>query len=1591
MFFVIKCWNGKFYCYKKSDFIIFYGKFGYNWVKFLFVSVIEMGKNKKQHQTNSSLYSSAFSIEQQRALSVNKAISGHVDELAQTLSYAPNFDIDSTYLDLEARFDLSAGKGILRDMIQNSKSVDYGTVNLENFSLKEIESLKFWEIPTSNPLFVAKVEEAVIQCIMDEFAGQLNPAEQRSFTEAVRYQSKSLPSFLRAVHAYADSLNNFQQKSRFQKMIQTFVLPLRKVVDQLEASGEDVTAIKTKAFQDRAHDQQTFVDAFVSKAVISRLHKRVEEMKILINDVKDTFDKVVPFFSTIFQQFPANFSALLQVFPEKKQAYDALGKEYEAATSDAERDLIVEKINALYWEVYLADLATKEPKLCAYLTELKKSDFDFSLLSDQSGFFSLIAQMRLKQMKDGTMLSFFGQDTAAFEKFFLELFDLTTSEISVSGYTIPVKKKVLPGKHWDYNNFFYGQSSDALPLEYELDISKVPLSVEDRYSFERLFAYGKNPASPGIYSLKGNDLGKLLFLFKLGQDNSIFDNYDPRAWKQKLDSFFDNLSQLGKCTEDYRFSPDKNKPEGSTDPSDSSPEGTPESKESVLEQFYEAWKSLDGMQSEDPDCGFKEGASIYGPLCESALPPYENWGMSWIKLEIVKVNKDATPPTFKLKSSGTERKLASSEEGKERTLTMTKETLDKIRGLLNGGAKKVLSEKKDFNQQMEDFQKAGLCDRNVLWGAVFENGKFTTTPNHLDGTIGQKEDVSYFWTTDVVPDPQSSKMKRYSILYKVKHNSDHTFSVSSEFVNLEWESKTHEHKMSYSDFLFFLNEKKLAPKTQSQVEEEKQARQGVISSHNRTWKFTSIQSVLFARKTIWKNLNSKLDEYQKEQNEDFLGYLVTGKGIYKWIWDTLGFIPSIKDAANKLHEEAMLKKDANIWKGIEAWINKFASMQDYANLFEKGFDHPSGYTLDAIIGKGNTLQKILLSGKSVVENDGLRPIMAAAMIANLRQWKGLYRGLSGKDNQGLWVKCLLGDGPYKTYRDIRAGVLEKIKAGVKNADQLQDQLKKSEVDFIVNNIRNANGTEWAFGSVDGENTQILKQKYSDKFAGELEKAANETTGKSAVEWAYGKISHNNFAIASNDFNRFIKSGRIESALWNLKKMWDLAKTPENHRKLKVAMTYVMLSGIMNRYGDKAMRKRFDALARNYMLPTTLFAKKWENQEYAAHLLNQVFPPSDERNFARATGYKLSDFDSSSPNIPYGKLLDNLDVRWRENEKAIDNYFLKLKSSDCAHDPILKAVQDKLWERSEDNLDGDWASNSWLTGHYAMLASPSTISRNKSYDRSWFTGKDIDEKNDKADFWTKVLDDLNKAKDLPNAPEFLLRQFVTWFVPSEWDYSELISWIRTANAVKNYGTKKAISFTIQDESGKRNPFSSSAMYKQTDARDVLWYLFKGKVLRLNSAPPPKQFEDVLNFFMDYFSKGHVLSTIAQDSMLKKVFWSSLPSLPASKPVTLLPWQEYNKYVDKNNPFAAQNDPKWLTPEQKRKRAWKRKYYKTGLFLNESLVSIQKKMNDMGISDTPQLSGFDEDFSSNIYNQVYHGLPGFDDFSSNIYNQVYHTAA
>lgn len=262
--------------------------------------------------------------------------------------------------------------------------------------------------------------------------------------------------------------------------------------------------------------------------------------------------------------------------------------------------------------------------------------------------------------------------------------------------------------------------------------------------------------------------------------------------------------------------------------------------------------------------------------------------------------------------------------------------------------------------------------------------------------------------------------------------------------------------------------------------------------------------MLFSIKNVWKNLMGKLDEYYKEQDEACMDWLVSDVGIYRFLEKRFGWIGSVKDAAGKLHDEQLLKKEEKNWNSIDKWLKTFKNLQDFSSLFENGYDHPYNgdpdhkFTLDRRIKKGNTLKTILLSKESVYGNKTLRPIMAAAMISNIKLGKGLYRGIADADNQGLWVRCLLGERHHKTYMTMRADVIAKIKAGAKDADQLQDRLKRSEVDYIVNNIRNANGGT-DFGSVKDNNEQALKQLYGSQFAGELESAYNEAFGKAAIE------------------------------------------------------------------------------------------------------------------------------------------------------------------------------------------------------------------------------------------------------------------------------------------------------------------------------------------------------------------------------------------------------------------------------------------------------------------------------------------------------------
>jgi hypothetical protein len=44
------------------------------------------------------------------------------------------------------------------------------------------------------------------------------------------------------------------------------------------------------------------------------------------------------------------------------------------------------------------------------------------------------------------------------------------------------------------------------------------------------------------------------------------------------------------------------------------------------------------------------------------------------------------------------------------------------------------------------------------------------------------------------------------------------------------------------------------------------------------------------------------------------------------------------------------------------------------------------------------------------------------------------------------------------------------------------------------------------------------------------------------------------------------------------------------------------------------------------------------------------------------------------------------------------------------------------------------------------------------------------------------------------------------------------------------------------------------YRKRDAKDLLYYLFKGRVLGARGVPPPAEFEKVLDFFVNYFDQN-----------------------------------------------------------------------------------------------------------------------------------------
>ena len=1484
---------------------------------------------------------------------------------------------------LQWEIDWRNGQGILFQMANPSNHVmrdlDFLELRNEVIHFDELSTIvqNGMQMPNNSPMWAA-FESVLVDEITREFkqlidqSSALKPLKSDFMAHISGVRSPEV--LISLIDGFASNLNNVNQKKEFQKIIKDYKISFSTIAQRLQAKWLDMSSLQNSYTQWSAENKVLW-DGILSQLVIGRFQGRVHDLNTLVEWSIGVFDRALPTFAIFFEKYPFDYQALQQKYPEKWEEIETLQTQAGEAKDDATLEQINQQIQNLEFSLYLQSLSEQNAQLAQVMQKLVASNCDFSKLSsaELDCLMKEIVDITIDKYKDKNLIKVFEQmGGSGFETFFRELFDMSKTSLRLWGVDLPITKKIIGNTAYNLQNLEDFAQMD-LPLEFELkNIDQAGISVENRASLEALFEDEMSEDKKSI-KLWGRDIGKLLYLWMMSNQDKWFENFER---KELLDKGISNLfSEPDPAVKRLELEKLKDQLQD-----EESPE---ELIEKWVKELNDFWKGIKGGSSETwPqvwDYLYFEDSAL-----DSMIPPYDvGWGdgsQEKVRMEITMVDNETGKISFKM--YGTEIALSQNDEGVEYTLDMSLfvEKMKERKNLI-----KIPRDQQDSKWIIDSLSNADISG-DKLWWVKIEDGKLMFDQYDEEGNATQVE-ATHFAVYDKVSD-QKSGFSREKIIYQTKMIDNDTVEVTGDVPDMNWETKHYKKTMKLSDFLLFVANKHLLPKTKEQVEAELKTQGEIPGKKQRVWKWMSIRAMTSSVKTVWKNLTAKIESRYKEQDDLCLNWLIDDFWIYDKIakiipWDV------VKSAANSLRDEAISKVEGKTWAVIEDWLKRFEGMWDFATFFRTGKDDFTGLKQAALWWK--TLQQILESGETVVNNPKLRPIMAAAMIANLKKWAGLYRNVQWGENKALWVKCLLGNDHHKRYMEMKNDIIARIQAGAADSDQLQDRLKNSEIDYIVNNIRGADvGLD--FGSVKGNDTS-LRKIYSSKFAGALEGEKKQTD--SLIQEEYGKLKHQNFEKAFNDFKSMIKSGRFERGIANLMRMVDLTgKSGYRMDQVRRAFSFVVLSGMMNRYGgDKLTRKFFDQLAITLQIPTAFWTKKRDHWDNAWHLMNKIPPAEWQRSFGQyleEKGLKKSDFSHRSWKIDYAGFMDHL-WHWRDmNQAQVNGYFDSLFIREWGKnekgevekpkfDPIEKKVNDQLWKRQSDKVYANWAKNPVLMSLNGLQKGVEVFQLNMGYNQNGFDWEDADVRNDKALFRKEVTNDLKatlerqkNANEGRGNPADIMNLFLKIFSTrmTEADYPGLVSVLKTARYVKQNQGKKI-------EVQKEGVLLNLGIYQNSDSGLILDYFLRSKLLTMRNFAPPIELQKFVEVFVQYFQDN---LWEMDDNVLKEVFWEKVLKDTDAKAKLLIPWPEYNKYngdeiispdeEDSEDEEEHNTNLPLSKKQQNAERNKMRKFYNQEDFLNKSIIEMERRMEKSNLR-TKSLSGVSKQSSVSYAQQVYWG--------------------
>ena len=292
-------------------------------------------------------------------------------------------------------------------------------------------------------------------------------------------------------------------------------------------------------------------------------------------------------------------------------------------------------------------------------------------------------------------------------------------------------------------------------------------------------------------------------------------------------------------------------------------------------------------------------------------------------------------------------------------------------------------------------------------------------------------------------------------------------------------------------------------------------------------------------------------------------------------------------------------------------------------------------------------------------------------------------------------------------------------------------------------------------------------------------------------------------------------------------------------------------------------------------------------------------------------------------------------------KAFENYSRsKFPCKKFPEGSTLKKLQDSALDPSMENINYQLLENPLIANNWWILSNANVI-RDRMAIKDWnFDWKDPDEKNDRADFWKKIADEVeNMDYSSPESVNLVLNQYFSRFgLNSEADKQKAYKRIHTAYCWKDVIWAE----NIIDYNGKWQNLSMWPISKD-EIDDILWYTFQWTVRRdcFSSRKLPPEMEEALKKFQSFFKKAFDSWTLKHPTVVNDAFKSGwmdvkpmeLWSRNVYKDVFAGDWEfEYDstEIWDENEAFK---DPK------KRRKAQKR-VFQTRDFINYEMAQIEK---------------------------------------------------